>query len=197
MRIIGGQLRGRPLKSPKNALTRPTPARVREALFSALEARDAVRDAAVLDLFAGTGALGFEALSRGAHHAVWVEQSPQMAAQIEQTAREFKVQALATVLRIDLLKKTDQAVNTLVRAHPEPFDLVLFDPPYHEIDKAISLLFALRAKGCLRKDSVVALEYATAVPPQELPKLAPFASYRYGDTTVVLVRGLQRGDDVP
>ena len=119
MRIIAGKWRGRTLEAPPGMATRPTADRVREALFSMLASRlGSFEDLRVADLFAGSGALGFEALSRGAAHATFVESDPKAAAAIRRNADKLgvSVQVLAG------------SALSLPRA--EPFDLVLADPPY-------------------------------------------------------------------
>jgi 16S rRNA (guanine966-N2)-methyltransferase len=102
MRIVGGTLGGRRIAPPSGNLTRPTSERVREALASALEARDAIADARVLDLYAGTGALGFEMLSRGAAKLVCVERDARMAEHIRRGAQSLDVSGQVEVLREDV-----------------------------------------------------------------------------------------------
>ncbi|MEY2928229.1 MAG: hypothetical protein RL367_2706 [Pseudomonadota bacterium] len=120
MRIIAGQWRGRTLVAPKGDATRPTADRTREALFSMLTSRlGSFEELRVLDLFAGTGALGLEALSRGAAHACFVEQD----------------RAVATILRSNAEKMgivPDIRVQSVLALGPCPqaFDLILMDPPY-------------------------------------------------------------------
>lgn len=121
MRIIAGRYGRRPLSAPKGLDVRPTADRVREALFSALAARGAVEGARVLDLFAGTGALALEALSRGGARAVLVEQHPKALAAL--TANVRALGANATVVRADVLM-------WLARPPSEAFDLAFADPPY-------------------------------------------------------------------
>ncbi len=123
MRIVGGRLARRSLKAPKGDRTRPTTDRVREALFNLLGARIDLEGARVLDLFAGSGALGLEALSRGAAHATFVERHGPTLGVARGNARDLDVSTQATFLRAD-------ALATLRRPSPEPFDLVLADPPY-------------------------------------------------------------------
>ena len=119
MRIIAGKWRGRPLVAPPGSATRPTADRVRETLFSMLASRlGSLEDLLVADLFAGSGALGFEALSRGAAHAVFVENDAKAAAIIGQNAENLdaSVQILAS--------------SALALPRAGPFDLVFADPPY-------------------------------------------------------------------
>jgi 16S rRNA (guanine(966)-N(2))-methyltransferase RsmD len=123
MRIIAGRLRGRTLLAPPGHATRPTTDRVREALFNLLAARRSLEGARVLDLFAGTGALGLEALSRGAAAAVFVEAHAPTLRRARRNAEALGVAAACTFLRAD-------AVAWLRRPAAVRFDLVFADPPY-------------------------------------------------------------------
>ena len=123
MRVVGGTARGRRLEAPPGDATRPTSDRVREAVFNALGSRDLVRDARVLDLFAGSGALGVEALSRGAAHATFVDDDPRARRAV---ARNLDATGLAD--RADIV--ADRAERFLARHAGPPFDLAFCDPPY-------------------------------------------------------------------
>lgn len=119
MRIISGAWRGRTLEAPPGLATRPTADRVREALFSMLVSRlGSFEDLRVADLFAGSGALGFEAVSRGAAHATFVESSAATAAVIHRNAA--KLGADVKIL----------GGSAMALPHSEPFDLIFADPPY-------------------------------------------------------------------
>ena len=121
MRIIAGQLRGRPLLAPPGSATRPTADRVREALFSMLASRlGTFEDLRVADLFAGSGALGFEALSRGAAEAVFVETDSKARAAIQANAAKL---GLTDKVRVF-------GGSALALPRSDPFDLILADPPY-------------------------------------------------------------------
>lgn len=123
MRIIAGRLRRRTLRAPSGNLTRPTTDRTREALFNLLEARLSFEDADVLDLFAGTGALGLEAISRGARAATFVEQSSKVMNYVRQNANDLGVADQCWMLRAD-------AISYLERYSGPPFDVIFADPPY-------------------------------------------------------------------
>lgn len=121
MRVVGGTAKGRRLVTPPGTDTRPTSDRVREAIFNALGSLDAVAGSRVLDLFAGSGALGIEALSRGAAGAVFVDSSPKA---IEAVTENLATTGLdGTVIRADAHRYDDG-----------PFDLALLDPPYATTD---------------------------------------------------------------
>ena len=123
MRIIAGRLRRRSLRAPKGLLTRPTTDRVREAIFNLIESRLALDGTDVLDLFAGTGSLGLEAVSRGAATVSFVEMQAGVLKVARQNAADLGVADLCRFLRAD-------AVAYLERYHGPPFDLILADPPY-------------------------------------------------------------------
>lgn len=123
MRIIGGRLQRRTLKSPKGHLTRPTSARTRESIFNLVESRLDLVDADVLDLFAGTGALGLEAISRGAGRVTFVETQGRVLGISRENAEDLEVDDQCWFLRAD-------AVTYLERYSGPPFDVIFADPPY-------------------------------------------------------------------
>ena len=122
LRITSGVFRGRMIHSPTGTRTRPTQARLRQALFNSLQFD--IPDARVLDLFAGSGALGFEALSRGAQEVVFVENSKPAIKLIEKNASNLKVLSSIRILPVSI-----EAAWSLLQKDP-PFDLILADPPY-------------------------------------------------------------------
>ena len=158
MIITGGFLRSRKLAVSPGDRTRPTPARVKEALFSIL--RDVLADARVLDLFAGSGALGFEALSRGAQHAVFVESHAPTAAAISAAAERFGIAEECTVLAL-------RAERSLKRLSG-PFDLVFADPPY-ALPPPLDLFIELLEGGFLGDHAVIAYEHPANQPSFHLP----------------------------
>jgi 16S rRNA (guanine966-N2)-methyltransferase len=179
MRIVAGALGGRTLRAPPGRGTRPTPDRVREALFSSLGPLDGAR---ALDLYAGTGALGLEALSRGAARAVFVESSTPALA-----ALRANVAALGLAPRALVVARPVE--RSLAALEPEaPFDLIFADPPYELVRTGVAprALAALVARGLLGPQGRLVLEHASA---DEAPDLAPLACYdrrRYGDTSLAL-----------
>lgn len=132
MRIISGEYRGRKLTAPKDAnITRPTADRTRETLFSMLTSRlGSFEDLHILDLFAGTGALGLEALSRGASHCLFVEQDRMAAKALENNVAHLGAQDKATLRMASVL-----GIGTAHR----PADVVLMDPPYGSNAGAVAL----------------------------------------------------------
>lgn len=147
MRVVAGSARGRRIDAPPGTDTRPTTDRVREAVFNALGSLGVVEGAVVVDLFAGSGALGIEALSRGAAHATFVESDRRAAAVIEQNLATLDLAARAEVLR--------SPVERAVASIPETVGLVLADPPY-AFDEWSDLLARLAPR--LADDAVVVVE---------------------------------------
>ena len=192
MRIIGGALGGRLFRGPPPSATRPTADRVREAIASALMARSAIEGARVLDLYAGTGAFAFEALSRGAERAVCVEREKRVAAAIETSATELGLRARVEVIvgMLGVLPRGSSPLEQRLRraAGSDPFDLVFADPPYADIDDVPPLLQRLLALGVIARGALIVLEHATKQPPKSATFLATEAAYRYGDTAVLFAR---------
>lgn len=122
MRIITGKLKGRKIPVPKSGEVRPTSDRTKEAIFSVITSRRFLEGSRGLDLFAGSGNLGFEAISRGIEHVLFVDQNRNFLLQIDRLAREFEVHHQVSTLL--------QPVERFLRNHPTPYDLVFCDPPY-------------------------------------------------------------------
>ena len=150
-RIIAGASGGRRLQTPPGERTRPTSDRVREALFSMLDARGVLRGARVLDLFAGSGALGLEAASRGAAEVVLVDSSRQAVAVARRNAALVEGPRITVVL--------SPALRYLDRRPDRPMDLVLLDPPYALPEPALAEhLAAVVAGGWLDREALVVVE---------------------------------------
>ncbi len=178
MRIIGGELKGRNL-APVKGRTRPTAAKVREAVFNILG--PAVLEAQVLDLFAGTGALGIEALSRGAVRAVFVEDHP---AAVKALRRNLE--SLGLMDRSLLLALPVAAALKKLAAQREEFDLVFLDPPYGG-GTAAATLEALGGSGLLGPEARVVAEHSRRETlPEALGGLRLQTLRRYGDTQVAI-----------
>ena len=179
MRIVGGTLGGRVLRAPRGPATRPTSEKVREALFAIL---GDVTGARVLDLFAGAGGLGIEALSRGAAHATFVDAArPAIAAIRENLAQLGLPPACATL-------HGAEAVAFAARAAPAvPWDVVFVDPPYAS-DLAVRAVSALPAAALAAGATVVIEHDRRHAPPDTLGSLLRTDERRYGDTLVSFYR---------
>jgi 16S rRNA (guanine966-N2)-methyltransferase len=154
MRVVGGRLRGRALAGPKSAAIRPTADRLRESLFNILMHAygDPITGARALDLFAGTGALGIEALSRGAAFTLFVDEGAEARALIRENVTALGLGGVTRIFRRDATK--------LGLAHPvEPFSLGFLDPPYGE-GLAVPALISARDGGWLTPDAVIVVEEA-------------------------------------
>ncbi|AKS35010.1 16S rRNA (guanine(966)-N(2))-methyltransferase RsmD [Mycolicibacterium goodii] len=178
-RIIAGSLGGRRIEVPKSG-TRPTSDRVREAVFNALSARLDFAGLTVLDLYAGSGALGLEAISRGARAALFVESDQRAAAVITRNIAALKVVG-ATVRR-------GTAESVLAAGTSRPVDLVLADPPYDVEARAVdAVVAALADGGWVRAGSVVMVERRSNSEPVTWPDgWIALSARRYGDTRVEL-----------
>ncbi|MFC8191304.1 16S rRNA (guanine(966)-N(2))-methyltransferase RsmD [Cellulomonas sp. NPDC057328] len=175
-RIVAGAAGGRTLVVPAKG-TRPTSERVREALFSRLEHLDAVDGARVLDLYAGSGALGLEAASRGAVHVVLVD-----TARVAVDACRRNVRALDLAGRVDVV--ADTVDRYLARLTDPAFDLVLLDPPYDLADAALATALDGVAR-CTAPGGVVVVERSTRAGAPVWPApLVALDDRRYGETHV-------------
>jgi len=187
VRIVGGAWRGRRLVAPAGRVTRPTSDRVREALFDALTARlgPGLGGGAVLDLYAGTGALGLEALSRGASRAVFVERDR---AALRSLADN--VAALGASDRVSVVAG-DVDGGALRRAlGMGPFALLTLDPPYR-IEPADLQSCVGAAVADLTPDAVVAWEHPATTVPDAPPGLELERTYVHGDSAVTLYRRVE------
>ncbi len=182
MRIVGGRLRGRVLAAPKSNAIRPTADRLREALFNILVHAydDPISDARVLDLFAGTGALGIEALSRGAAFVLFVDDGAQARALIRENVATLGLGGATRVFRRDATK--------LGAAHPvEPFSLAFLDPPYRK-GLAEQALAAMRDGGWLMPDALVVVEEAVDAGFVAPAGFAEIERRTYDDTALFFLR---------
>ncbi|BBO85158.1 methyltransferase [Desulfosarcina ovata subsp. sediminis] len=152
MRVISGRFRGRRLVAPAGMGTRPTTDRIRESLFNILG--PGLHSKQVLDLFAGTGALGIEALSRGAAAAVFVDQAKAALATIRRNLRQLQLEGVTRVLQWDIRKN----LNCL-KHERHRFNLVFMDPPY-ETQAVVPALTALLQCGAMADDARVIVEHS-------------------------------------
>jgi len=181
VRIIAGRFKGRRLKTPKWDGVRPTSDKLRETLFNILAAR--VEDARVLDGFAGTGAVGIEALSRGAAHVTFVEQDRRAAALIEENAAACGLKGRYTIVCGDFV-----AVAPRLGAGGA-FDLILLDPPYDAGNVRDALDQAARI---LSMSGLLVLERATRQEPDVPPILERVRDVRSGDSTLTIFTRVMR-----
>jgi 16S rRNA (guanine966-N2)-methyltransferase len=185
LRIIGGKHRGRAIAAPEGQATRPTASRARESLFNILahaswreDGTSPLIDARVLDAFAGSGALGLEALSRGAAHATFLDNDASAIRLIGENVRKLGEAGSAKVVRADATRPPPG---------PEPCDLVFLDPPYRS-GEAAPALAALAGAGWVAPDAVVTVELAHN---EDMVLPAGFEAIderRYGAAKIVILR---------
>lgn len=174
IRIVAGELRGRKLDCTVTGNLRPTPQRVREALFSLLG--NAVPDRPFFDLFAGTGVIGIEAISRGATEATFLERDFQLIADLERHLRQFGIQGQARVQRGDVYRWVE-------RWQPPPTPVNVFiSPPFADFERRLDELLAAIAllQEKLADDSLIVLQSEHDAPLSELPRPEEWEDRRYG-----------------
>ena len=181
MRIIAGRFKGRVLRAPSSRAIRPTADRLRETLFNILAHgyADPVPGTRVIDLFAGTGALGLEALSRGAAHALFVEQGAEARALIRENVEALGVAGISRIFRRDATKLGDIAV--------EPFRLAFLDPPYG-LGLGEAALASLRDGGWLEPDALAIVEDASHAGFVAPHGFAELDRRETGDSQLVILR---------
>jgi 16S rRNA (guanine966-N2)-methyltransferase len=182
VRVVGGRLKGRNLASPATRDIRPTADRLRESVFNILihAYNDPISDARVLDLFAGTGALGIEAVSRGATFTLFVDNGAEARALLRNNVEALGLGGVTKVYRRD--------ATDLGPAHPvEPFALVFLDPPYGR-GLAEKALASLRDGGWLTKDALLVVEEAKAAAFAAPDGFAELERRAYDDTEFTFLR---------
>ena len=182
MRVVGGKLRSRPLAGPKTNAVRPTADRLREAMFNVLAHSygDAVTGARVLDLFAGTGALGIEAISRGAAYALFVDEGVEARALLRDNIEALGLGGVTRIFRRDATR--------LGQAHPvEPFSLVFLDPPYGK-GLAETALTSAQAGGWLNPGALIVVEEASGAKFKTPEGFEELERRKYDDTEFIIAR---------
>ena len=186
MRIIGGTARGRTIVAPAGSKTRPTQDYVRESLFNII--RWDMPDARVLDLFAGTGALSLEAISRGAREAVLIDMDHAACAAIKKNMETSRLGEQCRLISRDYR----MAVDALAR-EGQKFDVVFIDPPYR-MENTGEMCAALYDKGLLADGFMIVVEHRRGMPPLLDERFEAYDLRRYGDTEITFVRGADAGE---
>ena len=179
MRIIAGRDKGRKLRTLRGDTTRPTPARLREAIFSILPAMLPLATARVLDLFAGSGALGLEALSRGAIHATFVEQDTGALAVLRANVAAFSERARIIAMA---------AQRALPHLTAQQFSLVFVDPPYHKALLDLTLAALIQQNLVATGGVVVCEHHAKSLPPTRPCGLKLVTQRTCGDVTMIVLQ---------
>jgi 16S rRNA (guanine966-N2)-methyltransferase len=190
LRIIAGKYRGRKLKSPPSQQTRPTSDRLRETLFNILAPR--IKDARFLDLCAGSGAVGIEALSRGAAHATFVDQSRRMRALIETNLEELGVDDEESEV---VCAEASVFLRQCANREPTPFDIVFFDPPYVADYEAVLDYVGEYVPQLLTKDGVMIVEHHKKKElKEEFGSLRRYRSLKHGDSCLTFYSNAESAD---
>ena len=181
MRVIGGIARGRRIRAPRGRQTRPTSDYLREVLFDLLTQQ--VSGRTFLDLYAGTGAVGIEALSRGAARAVFVESARSALAMLRQNLEVFGFLDRSEVVPMEVLQFLRRAASESRR-----FDLIFLDPPYQRVDAAAALV-SIVSTGLLAPEGIAVLERSIQASPIPTPDaLVRVREVRHGDSILQLYR---------
>lgn len=178
MRVITGKYRGRKLNTPENYDIRPTTDKAKEALFSILT--NEIYGSRVLDLFAGTGSLGIEALSRGAEYCLFADSSRQSLNLVKENIEHCKIEEETKVMAGDYRKVLKQLGDRIESGLEKPFDIILLDPPYNRglLDEAFSLI---RDGGILSDEGLIVAEHRREEKlPEEMYGFSMIKERRYG-----------------
>lgn len=189
LRIIGGTARGRLLKVPRGTRIRPTSDKVRESLFNII-GPEVVRGARFLDLFAGCGAVGIEALSRGARFVTFVESNPRHARAIRENIEICGFQQSVEILCAESL-----SVLTKLGLHKPSYDIIFADPPY-DYPKWKILLSKIVLNVNMFNYGFFIVEHSTKVSmPEKVHDIARYGVYTYGDTTLTVYRKTRKSEE--
>ncbi|MDD5679774.1 MAG: 16S rRNA (guanine(966)-N(2))-methyltransferase RsmD [Candidatus Omnitrophica bacterium] len=182
MRIIAGKYRSRLIKVPKNAEVRPTKDRIREALFNIIIGY--VNNAAVLDIFAGSGAFGIESISRGAESAAFIDSEKACIETIEENLKTLGIEgSKVSLIRMDAFKAIDKLCND-----GKKFDIILLDPPYYE-DMAKKCLIKLGEHDILKPRCIIVVEHHKKdILPTETGNITSYRTVCYGDIRLTFYR---------
>ncbi|GAA0707992.1 16S rRNA (guanine(966)-N(2))-methyltransferase RsmD [Paraclostridium ghonii] len=177
MRVISGKARGLKLNTPKNEDVRPTTDRVKESLFNIINGY--IIDGEILDLFAGTGSLGIECLSRGASKCVFVDLNKSSIDIVKSNIKKARVEANSEVMNIDFKSAIEKVKNNSYK-----FDVIFMDPPYYK-DMFIDALKKIEQSNILKEDGIIVVEHDTKHEfPENVGKLCKNRNKKYGNTTL-------------
>ncbi len=181
MRVISGRARGHTLQALEGLSTRPTTDRIKETIFNIISFD--IRDARFLDLFSGTGAIGIEALSREAAHAVFVDNNAEAVAVIQKNLQSTRLNDKATILKTDFLN----ALVTLGR-QKQPFDIIFMDPPYGQDDVIERALSGIASHNLLAEGGFVMIEQAAIQPLPYAQGFSIFKTKQFKTTTILFLQ---------
>jgi 16S rRNA (guanine(966)-N(2))-methyltransferase RsmD len=182
MRLISGAAHGRRFRAPRGFETRPATARVRASIFSRIGSRYNIQDSHILDIYAGSGSLGLEALSRGAAYCVFIDSSRTAAATIERNLQQLALTARAKVLRLDVGRALP-----LLGASSEKFDLIFIDPPFTE-DCSAEVLAKVTHLDLLKPHGIAIVRQFHRAPELVVPELERLSVANVGDHRIAFYR---------
>lgn len=182
MRLISGAAHGRRISAPRGWGTRPATARVRASIFSRIASRREVEGTRILDIFAGSGSLGLEGLSRGAAYAVFIDAARAATATIERNLQQLDLAGRARVLKLDVARALSQ-----LGASGEKFDLVFVDPPFAD-DRSAEVLAKLTHLDLLKPDGIVVVRQFHRAPELEMTELERLSVAIIGDHRIAFYR---------
>ena len=181
MRVISGKARGLKLDTPKNLDVRPTTDRVKESLFNIINPY--IRESNILDLFAGTGSLGIECLSRGAKNCVFVDKSKESIGIVKSNIKKARVENESVVFNLDF----KDAVSRL-QGQKSKFDVIFMDPPYYK-EMFIDALEKIDNANLLDEDGIIVVEHDTKdILPDKVNRLEKTKDKKYGNTTLTFYK---------
>ena len=181
MRVISGKARGLKLNTPKNDDVRPTTDRVKESLFNMINSY--IMDSDILDLFAGTGSLGIECLSRGANQCIFVDNSKESINIVKSNIKKSRVENESIVLNVDF----KSAINSLALKNKQ-FDVIFMDPPYYK-NMFSDALSAVDNNNLLKEDGIIVVEHDTVDKfPDNMGRLYKSREKKYGNTTLTFYK---------
>ena len=181
MRVISGKARGLKLNTPKNDDVRPTTDRVKESLFNMINSY--IMDSDILDLFAGTGSLGIECLSRGANQCIFVDNSKESINIVKSNIKKARVENESIVLNLDF----KSAINSLSLKNKQ-FDVIFMDPPYYK-NMFSDALSAVDNNNLLKEDGIIVVEHDTVDKfPDNMGRLYKSREKKYGNTTLTFYK---------
>ena len=181
MRVISGKVRGLKLNAPKNDDVRPTTDRVKESLFNMINSY--MMDSDILDLFAGTGSLGIECLSRGANQCIFVDNSKESINIVKSNIKKARVENESIVLNLDF----KSAINSLSSKNKQ-FDVIFMDPPYYK-NMFSDALSAVDNNNLLKEDGIIVVEHDTVDKfPDNMGRLYKSREKKYGNTTLTFYK---------
>ena len=181
MRVISGKARGLKLNTPKNDDVRPTTDRVKESLFNMINSY--IMESDILDLFAGTGSLGIECLSRGANQCIFVDNSKESINIVKSNIKKARVENESIVLNLDF----KSAINSLSSKNKQ-FDVIFMDPPYYK-NMFSDALSAVDNNNLLKEDGIIVVEHDTVDKfPDNMGRLYKSREKKYGNTTLTFYK---------